>query len=64
MGEKSLSTGVQLALPAVLLFETPIHQLDKFLCKSLDVVEKTVPSINMPPQAVSIEFVSVTIIIS
>ncbi|CAB3235266.1 unnamed protein product [Arctia plantaginis] len=50
-GEKSLSTGVQLALPAVLLFETPIHQLDKFLCKSLDVVEKTVPSINLPPQA-------------
>ncbi|XP_075976255.1 lipid storage droplet-1 isoform X4 [Anticarsia gemmatalis] len=51
MGEKSFATGVQLALPAVLLFETPIHQLDKFLCKSLDVVEKTVPSINLPPQA-------------
>ncbi|KAF9820690.1 hypothetical protein SFRURICE_006712 [Spodoptera frugiperda] len=51
LGEKSLATGVQLALPAVLLFETPIHQLDKFLCKSLDVVEKTVPSINLPPQA-------------
>ncbi|KAJ8718832.1 hypothetical protein PYW07_016388 [Mythimna separata] len=51
MGERSLATGVQLALPAVLLFETPIHQLDKFLCKSLDVVEKTVPSINLPPQA-------------
>ncbi|KAJ8724609.1 hypothetical protein PYW08_016083 [Mythimna loreyi] len=51
LGEKSFATGVQLALPAVLLFETPIHQLDKFLCKSLDVVEKTVPSINLPPQA-------------
>ncbi|CAH0673830.1 unnamed protein product [Spodoptera exigua] len=51
LGEKSLATGVQLALPAVLLFETPIHQLDKFLCMSLDVVEKTVPSINLPPQA-------------
>lgn len=50
LGEKSLATGVQLALPAVLLFETPIHQLDKFLCKSLDVVEKNVPSINLPPQ--------------
>ncbi|XP_047025669.1 lipid storage droplets surface-binding protein 1 isoform X2 [Helicoverpa zea] len=53
LGEKSLATGVQLALPAVLLFETPIHQLDKFLCMSLDVVEKTVPSINLPPQAYS-----------
>ncbi|CAH0582883.1 unnamed protein product [Chrysodeixis includens] len=50
LGERSLATGVSLALPAVLLFETPIHQLDKFLCMSLDVVEKTVPSINMPPQ--------------
>ncbi|XP_026727197.1 lipid storage droplets surface-binding protein 1 isoform X3 [Trichoplusia ni] len=50
LGEKSFATGMSLALPAVLLFETPIHQLDKFLCMSLDVVEKTVPSINMPPQ--------------
>ncbi|XP_050677824.1 lipid storage droplets surface-binding protein 1 isoform X2 [Leptidea sinapis] len=50
-GEKSLATGVQLALPAVNLLETPIHQLDKFLCKSLDVVEKRVPSIYLPPQA-------------
>ncbi|XP_064072491.1 lipid storage droplets surface-binding protein 1 isoform X4 [Vanessa tameamea] len=40
LGEKSLATGVQLALPAVQLLETPIHQFDKFLCMSLDVVEK------------------------
>ncbi|XP_026727196.1 lipid storage droplets surface-binding protein 1 isoform X2 [Trichoplusia ni] len=53
LGEKSFATGMSLALPAVLLFETPIHQLDKFLCMSLDVVEKTVPSINMPPQTYS-----------
>ncbi|XP_047531548.1 lipid storage droplets surface-binding protein 1 isoform X4 [Vanessa atalanta] len=40
LGEKSLATGVQLALPAVQLLETPIHQFDRFLCMSLDVVEK------------------------
>ncbi|XP_068623446.1 lipid storage droplets surface-binding protein 1 isoform X2 [Battus philenor] len=50
VGERSLTTGVQLALPAVQMLETPIQQLDKFLCKSLDVVEKRVPSINLPPQ--------------
>ncbi|XP_063635500.1 lipid storage droplets surface-binding protein 1 isoform X2 [Cydia splendana] len=48
--EKTLSTGVQLALPAVHLLESPIHQLDRFLCASLDVVEKRVPSIHLPPQ--------------
>ncbi|CAH0723995.1 unnamed protein product, partial [Brenthis ino] len=52
MGEKSLATGVMLALPAVQLLESPIHQLDKFLCMSLDVVEKRVPSIYLPPQAI------------
>ncbi|CAH2040186.1 unnamed protein product, partial [Iphiclides podalirius] len=51
LGERSISTGVQLALPAVQMLETPIQQLDKLLCKSLDVVEKTVPSIYLPPQA-------------
>ncbi|KAJ0177623.1 hypothetical protein K1T71_006496 [Dendrolimus kikuchii] len=55
LGEKSLATGVQLALPAVQLLETPIHQLDKFLCKSLDVVEKRVPSINLPPETMYTE---------
>ncbi|XP_037296909.1 lipid storage droplets surface-binding protein 1 isoform X4 [Manduca sexta] len=50
-GEKSLATGLQLAMPAVQMLETPINQLDRFLCKSLDVVEKRVPSIYMPPQA-------------
>ncbi|CAK1543813.1 unnamed protein product [Leptosia nina] len=52
LGEKSLDIGFQLALPAVHLLETPIHQLDKLLCKSLDVVEKQVPSIYLPPQAI------------
>ncbi|XP_026498512.2 lipid storage droplets surface-binding protein 1 isoform X8 [Vanessa tameamea] len=55
LGEKSLATGVQLALPAVQLLETPIHQFDKFLCMSLDVVEKRVPSIHLPPQAMYTE---------
>ncbi|XP_026330170.1 lipid storage droplets surface-binding protein 1 isoform X2 [Hyposmocoma kahamanoa] len=51
LSEKSLATGVQLALPAVQLFESPIHQLDRFLCKSLDAVGERVPSIYLPPQA-------------
>ncbi|XP_047531552.1 lipid storage droplets surface-binding protein 1 isoform X8 [Vanessa atalanta] len=55
LGEKSLATGVQLALPAVQLLETPIHQFDRFLCMSLDVVEKRVPSIHLPPQAMYTE---------
>ncbi|XP_045514920.1 lipid storage droplets surface-binding protein 1 isoform X3 [Pieris brassicae] len=55
LGEKSLGIGVQLALPAVQLLETPIHQLDRFLCKSLDVVEKQIPSIYLPPQAMYTE---------
>ncbi|KAM3966924.1 LOW QUALITY PROTEIN: lipid storage droplet-1 [Aphomia sociella] len=50
LGEKSFATGAQLALPAVKLFQGPIHQFDKFLCKSLDVVEKRVPSIYLPPE--------------
>ncbi|KAJ2947295.1 hypothetical protein O0L34_g17011 [Tuta absoluta] len=50
LGEKSLSTGVALALPAVSLFESPLHQLDRFLCKSLDAVGERVPSIYLPPQ--------------
>ncbi|XP_059054641.1 lipid storage droplets surface-binding protein 1 isoform X1 [Achroia grisella] len=52
LGEKSLATGAQLALPAVMLFEGPIHQFDRFLCKSLDVVEKRVPSIYLPPETI------------
>ncbi|KAL4703215.1 hypothetical protein ACJJTC_004891, partial [Scirpophaga incertulas] len=51
LGERSLWVGAQLAKPAVLLFETPIHQLDKLLCKSLDIVGERVPSIYLPPQA-------------
>ncbi|CAH0752178.1 unnamed protein product [Diatraea saccharalis] len=50
LGERSLAVGAQLALPAVLLLETPIHQLDRFLCKSLDLVGEQVPSIYLPPQ--------------
>lgn len=51
LGERSLAVGAQLALPAVLMLESPIHQLDRFLCKSLDLVGERVPSIYLPPQA-------------
>ncbi|RVE44321.1 hypothetical protein evm_011045 [Chilo suppressalis] len=50
LGERSLAAGAHLALPAVLLLETPIHQLDRFLCRSLDLVGEHVPSIYLPPQ--------------
>lgn len=55
LGERSLATGVKIAMPAVSLFEGPITQLDYFLCKSLDVVEKRVPSIYLPPEAMYTE---------
>lgn len=42
------------ALPAVVLLERPLQTLDVILCKSLDVVEQRVPSINLPPQMVAI----------
>lgn len=40
------------ALPAVVLLEKPLQTLDGILCKSLDVVEQRVPSINLPPQMI------------
>lgn len=54
--ESSFQTVVDTALPAVILFEKPIHTLDVILCKSLDVVEQRVPTINLPPQMVNPPF--------
>lgn len=36
--------------PAVQLMEGPIHRLDALMCKSLDIVEKNVPYVCLPPQ--------------
>uniref|UniRef100_A0A8D8I7U9 Lipid storage droplets surface-binding protein 1 n=1 Tax=Culex pipiens TaxID=7175 RepID=A0A8D8I7U9_CULPI len=39
--------------PAAKLIEGPLHQLDSFMCKSLDFVEQKVPSMYLPPEMVS-----------
>lgn len=36
--------------PAAKLIEGPLHQLDSFMCKSLDLVEQKVPSMYLPPE--------------
>lgn len=36
--------------PAAKLIEGPLHQLDSFMCKSLDFVETKVPSMYLPPE--------------
>lgn len=36
--------------PAAKLIEGPLHQLDNFMCKSLDFVEQKVPSMYLPPE--------------
>lgn len=50
--ESSLYTVIDTASPAVFLFEGPLSKLDKVLCKSLDLVEQTVPSIYLPPELI------------
>lgn len=52
--ESSFYMVVNTALPAVVLFEAPLQTIDKILCKSLDIVEQRVPSINLPPELVII----------
>uniref|UniRef100_A0A1Q3FIU2 Putative lipid storage droplets surface-binding protein 1 n=1 Tax=Culex tarsalis TaxID=7177 RepID=A0A1Q3FIU2_CULTA len=36
--------------PAAKLIEGPLHQLDSFMCKSLNLVEQKVPSMYLPPE--------------
>ncbi|XP_055551578.1 lipid storage droplets surface-binding protein 1 isoform X4 [Wyeomyia smithii] len=36
--------------PAAKLIEGPLHQLDNFMCMSLDFVEQKVPSMYLPPE--------------
>lgn len=51
--ESTFYTVLDTAMPAVILFEGPLHAVDKILCKSLDIVEQRVPQINLPPQMVN-----------
>ncbi|XP_045465443.1 lipid storage droplets surface-binding protein 1-like isoform X2 [Harmonia axyridis] len=38
--------------PAIGLLETPLNTIDKVICKSLDIVESKIPSINLPPKMI------------
>ncbi|GLV42167.1 Lipid storage droplet-1 [Carabus blaptoides fortunei] len=54
--EVSFNTALEVALPpTVAVFGGPINTIDKLLCKSLDVVEKSVPNIHLPPQVMYYE---------
>ncbi|CAH1176400.1 unnamed protein product [Phaedon cochleariae] len=50
--ESSIHTILEAASPAIILLEGPINSLDKVVCRSLDIVEQAVPSINLPPEMI------------
>nr|CAI5818238.1 unnamed protein product [Callosobruchus analis] len=50
--EHSAQSVLEVATPVIVLFNRPISTIDKLVCKSLDVVEHTVPQINLPPQMI------------
>ncbi|CAH2009857.1 unnamed protein product [Acanthoscelides obtectus] len=50
--ENTAQSVFEVATPAIILFNRPISTIDKLVCKSLDVVEHTVPQINLPPQMI------------
>nr|XP_022919525.1 lipid storage droplets surface-binding protein 1-like isoform X1 [Onthophagus taurus]XP_022919526.1 lipid storage droplets surface-binding protein 1-like isoform X2 [Onthophagus taurus] len=50
--ENSIYGFIDSASPAVFFIEGPLSTVDKVLCKSLDIVEQRVPSINLPPQLI------------
>uniref|UniRef100_V5G204 Lipid storage droplets surface-binding protein 1 n=1 Tax=Anoplophora glabripennis TaxID=217634 RepID=V5G204_ANOGL len=50
--ETSFQVAVEVATPAIVLFKGPISSIDKLVCKSLDIVEHNVPSINLPPEMI------------
>ncbi|XP_018562337.1 lipid storage droplets surface-binding protein 1 isoform X1 [Anoplophora glabripennis] len=50
--ESSFQVAVEVATPAIVLFKGPISSIDKLVCKSLDIVEHNVPSINLPPEMI------------
>lgn len=56
--EGVLFAAVDSVRPAVKIIEGPLQRIDQMLCNSLDVVEQRVPSVYLPPQLVSLSFVS------
>lgn len=50
--ENTIYSVIDTAGPAIILFQGPISQVDKIVCKTLDIVEQKVPSINLPPEMI------------
>lgn len=50
--ENTFFSVVDSAAPAVVLFQGPLNQVDKIVCKTLDLVEQKIPSINLPPEMI------------
>jgi len=50
--EKTAMNVVDLSMPFVNKFEDPINKIDKFMCKSLDIIEENVPMVNYSPEEV------------
>ncbi|XP_072385040.1 lipid storage droplets surface-binding protein 1-like isoform X1 [Diabrotica undecimpunctata] len=50
--EQSAQSVYEAASPAMILLKGPLSSLDQIVCKSLDIVEQTVPSINLPPEMI------------
>ncbi|KAF7282872.1 lipid storage droplets surface-binding protein 1-like isoform X3 [Rhynchophorus ferrugineus] len=50
--ENTFFSVVDTAAPAVVLIQGPLSQVDKIVCKTLDIVEEKIPSINLPPEMI------------
>ncbi|XP_050312929.1 lipid storage droplets surface-binding protein 1-like isoform X2 [Anthonomus grandis grandis] len=50
--ENTIYSVMETAGPAVVLFQGPLTQVDRIVCKTLDLVEEKVPSIHLPPQMI------------
>ncbi|CAH1109634.1 unnamed protein product [Psylliodes chrysocephalus] len=50
--EHSAQSVLEAASPAMILLKGPITSIDQIVCRSLDIVEQTVPSINLPPEMI------------
>ncbi|ERL92191.1 lipid storage droplets surface-binding protein 1 isoform X2 [Dendroctonus ponderosae] len=50
--ENTLYSVIDSAGPAIYLIQGPLSQVDKIVCKTLDIVEEKVPSINLPPEMI------------
>ncbi|XP_066259385.1 lipid storage droplets surface-binding protein 1-like isoform X2 [Euwallacea similis] len=50
--ENTLYSAIDQAVPVIVLFQGPLSQVDKLVCKTLDIVEEKIPSIHLPPEMI------------